>query len=331
MANENSVIYRSIITSKFRTEKLLNFYNSVGDGANQITIYGTFGRSEPWSENEKEVGFAPPYPTDSTAGVVDMWTHMMGAVKINKSLLDAVIPRKDWGDTGQDNPRTFFINDIVVVNSAPYNRTDVGSGWMVYRVTDVPDRGYCSISSIDAKVECLKLGGKWTPTHESIAPPVGKGDSIDMGDGYRWEYLYTIPPDAAINRCTNEHIVVPFPDELRQDPARWGYDNVITWYNDYNLLYRLKVVTLRFQAYMDSAQFPTSALVGNTGFRQLSIILNPLEKKALPSDPDVKAVKDKYRPQDLEPHSGEMIYMENRQPIVRSLDQTELVSVLFEF
>ena len=76
MANENSVIYRSIITSKFRTEKLLNFYNSVGDGPNQITIYGTFGRSEPWSENEKEVGFAPPYPTDSTAGVVDMWTHM---------------------------------------------------------------------------------------------------------------------------------------------------------------------------------------------------------------------------------------------------------------
>lgn len=329
--NNSSVIYRSIITSKFRTEKLLNFYNMVGDSPDKITIYGSFGRSTPWSENEKEIGFAPPYPTDSTSGVVDMWTHMLGAVKINKSLLDAVIPRRDWGDMSEDNPRTFHINDIVVVNSAPYNRTDAGVGWMVYRVTDVPNIGYCSISSLDNKIECIKLGGKWTSTHESIAPPVGKSDSIDMGDGYKWEYLYTIPPDVAINRCTNEHIVVPFPEELKQDPERWGYKSVITWYNDYNLLYRLKVVSLRFQAYMDSAQFPSTSLVGNTGFRQLSIILNPLEKKNMASDPDVKATKERYLPNQLEPHSGEMIYMENRQPIIRSLDQTELVSIIFEF
>lgn len=330
MANE-SVIYRSIVNSKFRTKKLLNFYDSVGDGEHQTAIYGTFGRSKPWADNEKEVGFAPPYPVDTTAGEVDMWTNMMGLVKIPKSLLDAVIPRKDWGDTTQENPRTFFINDIVVVNSAPYNRTDAGAGWMVYRVTDIPNIGYCSISSLDNKVECMTLGGKWTPTHESQTPPAGKGDSIDTLDGYKWEYLYTIPPDVAINRCTNEHIVVPFPDELRADPARWGYDNVITWYNDYNLMYRLRVVTLRFQAYMDSAQFPSTALVGNTGFRQLSIVIDPIEKKNHPTDPDVKAIKDLYRPDQLEPHSGEMIYMENRQPIVRSMDQTELVSVIFEF
>ena len=30
--NDSSVIYRAIVTSKFRTEKMLNFYNSVGDG-----------------------------------------------------------------------------------------------------------------------------------------------------------------------------------------------------------------------------------------------------------------------------------------------------------
>ena len=329
--NDSSVIYRSIITSKFRTEKLMNFYNLVGDEPEQTTIYGTFGRAKPWADNEKEAGFAPPYPTDSAAGVADMWTHMLGAVKIQKSMLDAVIPRRDWGDISEDNPKTFHLGEVVVVNSAPYNRTDIGSGWMVYRVTDVPDYGYCSISSLDNKVECKALGGKWTPTHESQEPPVGKGDSVDMGDGYKWEYLYTIPPDVTINRCTNEHIVVPFPDELEADPKRWGYENVITWYADYNLLYRMKVTTLRFQAYMDSANFQSASLLGNTGFRQLSLILNPLEKKAKPSDPDVKAIKENYQPLDLEPHTGEMIYMENRQPIIRSLDQTELVSVIFDF
>ncbi|MGZ7196577.1 hypothetical protein ACXWOC_10350, partial [Streptococcus pyogenes] len=84
-------------------------------------------------DNESEVGFAPPYPVDNTAGVEDMWTHMMGSVKVMPSMLDAIIPRKDWGDIRYTNPRNFAIGEIVVVNSAPYNATEVGRGWMVYR------------------------------------------------------------------------------------------------------------------------------------------------------------------------------------------------------
>lgn len=333
--SDSSVIYRAIVTSKFRTEKMHNFYQTMGDGTDKNTIYLTFGRSTPWADNESEAGFAPPYPSDNTDGVVDMWTNMMGAVKILPSMLDAITPRKDWGDINYPNPKNFHIGDIVVSNSAPYNRTDAGKGWMVYRCVDIPTAGTCSISQIKNKDECTKLGGLWTTTAESLYAPSGTGDTnglVDLGDGYLWEFLYEIPADVSINRCTNEYIVVPWPDEVKDDPSRWGYQNNLTWQqDDYGVIYRVKANTIRFKAYLDSVYFPKASLPGNTGFRQLSLVVNPLEVKLKPNDPNVKATDLNYTVLQLDRQSGEMIYMENRPPIIRAMDQSEEVNIIFEF
>ena len=92
-----------------------------------------------------------------------------------------------------------------------------------------------------------------------------------------------------------------------------------------NYYIKIKAITLRFRAYMDSVYFPETALPGNGGFRQISLVLNPLE------DDLSYAKKESYKIKELELHSGEMIYTENRPPIIRSLDQTEEVNILFEF
>ena len=333
--NDSSVVYRAIITSKFRTEKMLNFYESIGNGVDKNSIYLSFGRDTPWAPNENDPGFAPPYPVDNTRGVEDVWTNMLGAVKVNQSLLDAVIPRKDWGDIRYPNSRTFQIGEIIVTNTAPYNRVTGAEGWLVYRVVDVPSEGTCSIGSIAEKMECIKLGGKWTTSVESRFAPHGRGDTegmVDTGDGYLWEYLYEIPPDVSINRCTNEHIVVPWPDELGDDPARWGYQHNLSWQqNDFGLIFRIRAFAMRFKAFFDSVHFPDASVLGNKGFRQLSMIVNPFEAKSKPTDPNVKADKDNYSADELFRHSGEMVYIENRQPIVRSMDQTEEINIIFEF
>lgn len=331
--NNSSVVYRSIVTSKFRTEKMLNFYQTVGDGEDQNTLFVTFGRAEPWASNENDPGFAPPYPVDDAQGVEDMWTNMMGSVKVYRSMLDCIIPRKDWGDVRYPNPRSFQINDIVVTNTAPYNRTDASAGWLVYRCVDIPEEGTCSIFEIKEKGECIKLGGTWSAKFESMTPPSGTRDTeIDMGDGYKWEYLYEIPADVSINRCTNEYIVVPWPEELEADPSRWGYHNNLSWQEgDYGLVYRVKANVMRFKAFLDSVYFPEFSLPGNKGFRQLSIITNPLEVKEKPNDPNIKAIKEYYEAVNLERQSGEMIYMENRPPVIRAMDQTEEVNIIFEF
>lgn len=331
----SSTIYRGIITSKFRTEKLHSFWKSIGDGKTQNSIYVSFGRTEPWATNENEPGFAPPFPVDNTKGVVDVWTNMIGCVKVSQSMLDAVVPRRDWGDQRYPNSRNFNIGDIVVVNTASYNKSAGGVGWLVYRVVDIPSTGECSISMVDNKIECLKLGGKWTSDIDSYTVPSGVGDSVgnvDTGDGYLWEYLYEIPADVSINKCTNEYIVVPFPEELKRDPKRWGYHNNLTWERDeFNLIYRMKVNSIRFRAYFDSVWFPNTAVLGNKGFRQLAVIMNPAEKKVKATDPINRCIKQYYNVINMQRHSGELIYIENRPPVVRSMDQTEEVSLIFEF
>ncbi|MNN41643.1 Bacteriophage T4, Gp8 [compost metagenome] len=70
---------------------------------------------------------------------------------------------------------------------------------------------------------------------------------------------------------------------------------------------------------------------GNTGYRQLAIIVNPLEAKANPGQPDVKATDYTYYPKDILVESGEILYMENRPPIYRSSDQTELIRIILSF
>lgn len=322
--------YRARILSSFRTKKLLDFYNKVGDGETDTAIYLLFGRDKPWGDNENDVGFAPPFPSDNTDAISDFWSNALGVLKINKSMLDAVYPRRDWGDIRYPDSKVFNIGDIVVTNTAPFNRTDVGSGWMVYRVVDIPEFGECSIEDILDKDTCIGMGGKWTPQYESATPPSRRVDGertevIDTEDGYVWEYMYTIPPDVSINRCTNEYIVVPMPLELSEDPVKWGFQHNLTYHETYDLVYRMKAVTMRFRAYLDSVYFPNASLHGNKGFRQLSLILDPYEKTGK------KAVKNNYKVSELELHSGEMVYMENRPPIIRSLDQTEEVNILFSF
>lgn len=329
-------IYRSIITSKFKTQNLLHFYNSVGDigfpAEHDNQVYLSFGRETPWATNESDQGFAPPYPIDNSDGVVDVWTNMIGVVKVKKELFDAVIPRRDWGDIRYDRPRSFYIGDIVAVNTAPYNRTEPGQGIMIYRCVEIPEDGSCSIDTIGDKITCLRMGGVWEPGNDSANPPIGIGDAIDMNDGYLWEYLYTIPADVAINRVSNEYLVVPFPDDVAIDPTRWGVENVLQSHpTKTDLIFRVKCRTLRFKAYLDSIHFPEHSLPGNRGFRQLSIIMNPLETKPVESSPDVVAQNDNYKVGELEVYSGEMVYIENRQPIIRALDQVEEVSLIFDF
>lgn len=331
-----SNIYRSFITNRFKTNNLLNFRNSVGDADDQTTIYISFGRREPWADNENDVNFAPPYPSETPEGYLDVWNRLIGASKIKKDDLDAVIARKDWGDIRVDDPFRFYIGDIICTNTiANVNTTESGEGIIVYRCVDVPDEGECSITEITDKNECMKLGGTWNAqqsagTNANI--PRGQGDAIDTGDGYKWEYLYTIPPDVTINRVTQEYIVVPFPDEENNNPDDWRLNNVIQWNNERtDLIYRTKCSTLRFKAYLDSIDFPEFSKPGNTGFRQLNIIINPLEKKVESNDVDVKATNDIYLNDELEHSSGEIIYMENRRPIIRSFDQVEEINIIFQF
>ena len=334
-----AVIYRGTVSSFYRTNNLLNFYGNVVDG-NTIgnSMYLVVGRKEPWATNENDVGFAPPYPYDEPAGYADVWARSIGFVKINESNTVAIYPRRDWGDPSLNN--VFQIGDIVCTNTASYNHSTgsgVDAGIMVYKCVDLPDNGQCSIDNIEeddsanAKETCIGLGGDWLGD-SAFDIPTGKGLGIKTNDGYTWEFMYTIPPAYIVSDVTEDYIPVPFPSDVETDPAYWGLENAISENMDQDrTIYNMKANLLRFKIPLSVAQFPDLADPAGTGFRQLSIAYNPILVKTLYDEPSVVAQGDFYTADQLQANSGEIIYMENRQPIYKSTYQEELVTITFSF
>lgn len=334
-----ATIYRSKITNEYRTRNLLNFYNLIGDEPDKNTIYMMFGRSIPWAGNENDINFAPPYPDDSADGQADMWLNSLGLIKIPKEQLKAVIPRRDWGDPSLgDKSLQFDIGDIVVTNTMLINtHPSALLGYMVYRCVDIPDIGSCSLDdefTTYEKTDCIALGGTWDAQSSSGSTnniPHGTGSVIDTDDGYKWEYLYTIPPSEVINSVTTEYIICPFPDEILENRANWGLQDNISFDRKINrTIYDTGVYQLKFKSKLTGTDFPELTAT-NTGYRQIAIVLNPLEYRSNAVNDGIKATDESYRPDDIEQTSGDMIYMENRQPIYRSKDQVEEFSLIFRF
>jgi len=334
-----AVVYRGTVSSFYRTNNLLNFYNNVVDGnTSGNALYLVVGRKEPWATNENDIGFAPPYPYDEPAGYADVWARSIGFVKINESDTVAIYPRRDWGDPNLEN--IFQIGDIVCTNTAAYNHSNgsgVDAGIMVYKCVDLPDQGECSIDNIEennsanAKETCIGLGGQWLG-NSAFDIPTGKSLAIKTDDGYTWEFMYTISPSRVIIDVTDDYIPVPFPTDVETDPSQWGLETVIRENPDQDrTIYNMKTNLLRFKIPLSVARFPELADPASAGFRQLSIAYNPLLVKTLYDEPSIVAQDDFYNPDELQFNSGEIIYMENRQPIYKSTYQSEIVTITFSF
>lgn len=331
-----ATVYRGIVTNNFRTKSLLNFIDGIGDEEGKNSYYMTFGRMEPWSNFETSSYFKPPYPATDSTGIAELWDNIIGIMKISRSSWIPVIPRIDWGNTDIGSAGFVFKeNQVVVVNSmAGINEYDTAdSGFMVYRCVKTPDSGTCNIDSITEKNQCVVSGGTWIPqatpgTYANI--PKGKQSAIDTLDGYLWDYLYTIPPDEVINSTNEDYIVVPTQEKLEEDPAKWGLANVNPTNQINRIIYDVACTDLMGYVRLTDNDFQESARAG-VSYRQLSIVVNPLESKEFPGEVDVKCTKYSYLPAEILVESGEMLYVENRPPIYRSSDQTESIRIILSF
>lgn len=332
-----TIIYRGVVTPKFRTTAMMNFIGRIADTADSNTYYMSFGRATPWSTYESSSYFKPPYPVTNDNGIAALWDDMLGLVKVSKTSWIPVIPRRDWGNPNYQDSLTFHIDDVVVVNSLTgVNKYDTSdAGYMVYRCVQEPQEdGVCSVNQLRDRTACLMAGGAWTPTASLGEPdniPKGKNSAIDTGDGYLWAYLYTIPPDEVINSTNDDYIVVPTPDEIQSNPTKWGIVDLGNINQISRTIFDINCSSLMGSAQLTDRDFTNTNRVGNTGYRQLAILVNPLLTKSHQGDPDVKATAYSYTPDQLLVESGEVLYVENRPPIYRSSDQTESIRIILSF
>ena len=323
-------VFRSLITSEFRTDNLLNFYRRVTDASGNNTLYLMFGREQSWSVNEDLPSFTPPLPNDTKEGQAQTWQDALGFSKIPQVDLVPSIARNDW-----EAAEIYEVNSIVITNSISSNIPSISpNGYPVYKCIKQPDlngEGTCSITpgSLTNRVDCLNGGGQWTSQPATVLPN-GRGAAIDGGDGYIWQYLYTVPASQISSNTTLDYIPVPTPEQIASDISSWGLDDVSTSDSVSRMIYEVKCNTLIFTDRLGSEVLGRLGVSTKT-YRQISLIINPLLVKEFAVDPDVKAIDEFYISEDIISESGEMIYMENRQPITKAVGRAEELRIVMTF
>jgi hypothetical protein len=289
-----------------------------------------FGREQPWSVNEDLPTFTPPLPNDTKEGQAQTWQDALGFSKIPQVDLVPSIIRNDW-----EPNEIFSVDSIVITNSVSSNIPTVApNGYPVYKCIKQPDQageGVCSINPVTLtnKIDCLNGGGNWT-SQPSTQLPSGSGSAIDGGDGYIWQYLYTIPASEISSNTSLDYIPVPTPEQVALDIYSWGLSDISTSDSINRIIYEVKCNTLIFTDRLGSEVLGRLGALTKT-YRQISLVINPLLVKDTAVDPDVKATEEFYISEDIISESGEVIYMENRQPITKTVGRAEELRIVMTF
>lgn len=328
-------IYRPLTTTEFSVNNAITLYNQLNTSDDKY--YLSIGRDTAWDASENDSLFRPPFPLDTQSFKGGVWAQTIGYVRIDENSVRLVEARKDWGDPDNVESKIYSLGDLTVTNTIEGVNTAIGQkdGYMVYRCAAVTE----------------------SPQPVGTTFPEGTLSSIDTGDGYLWDYLYTIPQDEITKFVTPEWIVVPTPSQLtNSSPERWGREDLnVTVFDEGRIAYLVGSSNLMFYTLIEDTMF-TEMIINGEAFRQISIISNPYSYELAPDVKDLnsdplyfsetgeggaaidgwkivasKADQATYLSTEILRETGEMIYIENRAPITRSFNQIEEIRIIVSF
>lgn len=334
----------AIVTSKFRTQNLMVFidqFKATGSVDDNFLYLG-FGRSQAWlndlaGNDEGSGNFTLPDPLDEDEP--DFWADIVGAKRIQNDDISPVLPRIDWeagdpyafdGDAGAGvqgipEPGRSFVSKIgshsVVMNS----------DYFVYMCVGEPATGKCYTNGVydqgaqTSRNACEATGtGLWLPTGATDEPtgatsdPTGQNSAdIVTADLYSWKFLYKLELNDIINSTTNDWMPVIYGDAVlpTSEQALLGDSDAIFTAKCHHGLIHVRLET--------SDGFPD-----NDDFRQIGLLRNPF---LVNTSTNALAVTYPDASTQLEPDSGQLIYLENRRAITRAPDQIEDLKLVVEF
>lgn len=325
----------SILTENMRIANAVSFINNIGDEISQNTLYIGIGRTTPWNDFENDPLFEPPIPDTSRDYITTLWDQLVGIQKIESFDAKIVISRRDWGNPVLNDTFSFNTGDVVAVNTIPENRhPSHAPGIQVYQCVETPISGTCTLDpeTNTNELDCVTNGGEWinTPSPgltENI--PRGNESGFDSGDGYKWDFLYQIPRDVETSYTSSDWLVVPSQSDVDNESARWGLTNEVT-FGDNRIAHKVGAFYIQILARIAGSEFVELAQTG-TQYRQISLISNALLVNSSTMNPIQKAVDISYRKSELVVDSGDVLFIENRTPVSRDLDQIEEVRIIVRF
>ena len=166
----------NLVTNKFKIHNAEQFIESLSE-TSATNLYLFIGKVNAWSDEND-----PPAPTDSIANTsFDYWRSMISAKKITSADVSHIIPRVNWES-----------NTAYTAHSQNNNEQSANN---FYVVTDQLNVYKCLQNNVANGASTVK--------------PTGTGTGlIELGDGYKWKYMYTISPQDTLKFTTSEYIPV---------------------------------------------------------------------------------------------------------------------------
>lgn len=166
----------NLVTNKFKIHNAEQFIESLSE-TSATNLYLFIGKINAWSDENN-----PPAPTDSIANTsFEYWRSMTSAKKITSADVSHIIPRVNWES-----------NTAYTAHRQSNNEQSANN---FYVVTDQLNVYKCLQNNVANGASTFK--------------PTGTGTGlIELSDGYKWKYMYTISPQDTLKFTTSEYIPV---------------------------------------------------------------------------------------------------------------------------
>lgn len=166
----------NLVTNKFKIHNAEQFIESLSE-TSATNLYLFIGKVDSWSDE-----LDPPAPTDSIANTsFDYWRSMISAKKVSSADVSHIIPRINWES-----------NTTYTAHSQKNNEQSANN---FYVMTDQMNVYKCLQNNVANGASTIK--------------PTGTGTGlIELGDGYKWKYMYTVSPQDTLKFTTSEYIPV---------------------------------------------------------------------------------------------------------------------------
>lgn len=285
----------SILKFPISVNNALNFIERYNGDESPVEdfLYVGIGKETAWADDNN-----PPTPSDTIDEMRSFWDSLIGVQKVDITDIVAAKQRIDWSSGNEyfllnESSTAAYAGDFYILNSQN----------QVFKVYD------------------KDTGGPVTSNEPVFDPDVSTDPIIDTGDGYKWEFLYDIPTDDVSEINTDDWMIV-----------NWDH-NETQWQRDYGDPDAVRTLGARYC--IIKIQLTDDKLPVDVEYRQIGILSNPLANTSgepLFTDPvGLLATYNSPAEDDIVKYSGDLIYLENRTPIIRSSGQSETVKVLLKF
>jgi hypothetical protein len=195
----------AIIKTKHRVRLAKNFLENFDDTLVDRNHYVFIGKSDPWGTEPAGTGggseTTPPAPLDTVAEDYVIWDKMVALKKVSEDFVSHVIPRLNWDASGETVYARYDAHDPELHLHPTQDDIDNGN------LSGYTPGGLYVLTDEFHVFKCLNnaSGSKSTqkPTLPSAYPFI-----VELSDGYRWKYMYTIPTEAATKFLTDRWMPV---------------------------------------------------------------------------------------------------------------------------